>query len=172
MKKISLLILVLIAWVVFLPRTPETLESLETPQTQVVPAPIEKPIEKPIEPQPSETYFLLEETNRERVSRGLGALALKQSLIDSARLKCLDMQTRNYWAHSINDEPFWKDFTDEGSLGENLGRTNETPQKVFQAWMDSTTHKRNILNPGFTRIGFASCDGPQQHLIVQHFWGK
>lgn len=150
--------IVLIAW----GRTPET-----PTQTQVFSAP--KVIEEPLEVQPTETYVLLDLTNHERVSRGLGALALKQSLVDSAKLKCLDMKARNYWAHNLNDST-WRFFTDKGHLGENLARTNESPQKVVQAWMNSPGHRDNILGD-FTSVGFASCD-TGMHLIVQHLAGQ
>jgi uncharacterized protein YkwD/putative cell wall-binding protein len=38
-------------------------------------------------------------------------------------------------------------------LGENIARGYTTPEQVVQAWMDSSGHRANILNPNYTHIG-------------------
>ena len=39
------------------------------------------------------------------------------------------------------------------SAGENIAMGQRTPQAVVNAWMNSAGHRKNILNPSFTRIG-------------------
>ncbi len=38
--------------------------------------------------------------------------------------------------------------------GENIAMGYDTPQKVFNAWMNSKGHKANILNKNFKYVGF------------------
>jgi uncharacterized protein YkwD len=38
---------------------------------------------------------------------------------------------------------------------ENIARASVNPKKVVELWMNSPGHRRNILNPRYTRIGVA-----------------
>ena len=49
---------------------------------------------------------------------------------------------------------------DSGYAGENIGWGYETPQEVCQAWKDSETHRKNILDPEFTQIGIGVAADP------------
>ncbi|MGE3369935.1 MAG: CAP domain-containing protein [Rhizobiaceae bacterium] len=44
----------------------------------------------------------------------------------------------------------------EGAAAENLAHGAMPPAKVFQMWMDSDGHRRNMLDPRFSRFGLAS----------------
>lgn len=39
-------------------------------------------------------------------------------------------------------------------IGENIASGQRTPEKVFDAWMNSRGHRRNILNSNYTHCGF------------------
>lgn len=110
---------------------------------------------------------LLEGTNNERTQQGLGALT-EDAILDTAALtKCNDMETRNYWAHSINGEAFYQFDPPASKTGENLAKGFGSDQAVINGWMNSKEHRDNLLDPTFTRVGFAHCEGPQTHLVVQ-----
>lgn len=117
---------------------------------------------------------LHQKVNAERLARGLGALALNESLNKSANAKCLDMQVKNYWAHASPDgtEP-WHFFDTYGieylKAGENLAYAQETNEQIVSEWMASPTHRDNILYP-YEYVGYGICDFRNEKLIVQHFY--
>lgn len=59
-------------------------------------------------------------------------------------------------------------------LGENLAGGQSSPQQVVQAWMDSKTHRDNMLNKKFTEMGvvyYYQSNSKYKHYWVQHFRG-
>jgi hypothetical protein len=97
--------------------------------------------------------------NQERSSRGLGILTLSQKLDTAADLHAQDMAT-NYYAtnHTGSDSSTTATrITRSGyewtSIGENLAAGYTSASSVVQAWMNSTGHRANILNPNFTDLG-------------------
>lgn len=46
-------------------------------------------------------------------------------------------------------------------VGENIARGYSSPQAVFDAWMRSNGHRRNIKNTGYEDLGLAYADGPR-----------
>lgn len=117
-------------------------------------------------------------TNQKRAESGLPALALNQSLSAAAYTKGRDMIDRDYWAHVSPDgtQP-WKFFSDFGYkyryAGENLARDFSTANSAVDAWMNSPTHKENILNPKYKEIGIGVVEGDlagsDTTIIVQFF---
>lgn len=128
-----------------------------------------------VEQVPIEMGGLLELSNKERTQRGLGALALSEALNQSAADKCTHMQQHDYWAHTAPDgtEPWYfiKKYTNYTWAGENLAYGQQTAQETTEDWMNSETHKRNILDSHYTQVGFAVCDFRNTNLIVQHLKG-
>ena len=61
------------------------------------------------------------------------------------------------------------------ALGENIAMGQTTPDEVMRAWMNSTGHRENILDPKFTHIivGVAPCEheGYRGYCWVQLFLG-
>jgi len=55
--------------------------------------------------------------------------------------------------------------------GENIARGQPTPEDVHRSWMNSTGHRRNILDRDYGRIGvgYVACDGPRRHYWTQVF---
>src|SRR5690606_39542643 len=43
--------------------------------------------------------------------------------------------------------------------GENLAKNFYTAEAVTAAWMDSPDHRKNILEPDYTEVGFAVVSG-------------
>lgn len=121
---------------------------------------------------------IIELTNAERKSRGLPLLTENALLSEAARQKAADMFAFNYWAHvSPSGRTPWTFFTDVGYkyqyAGENLARDFRDPDSVVKAWMNSPSHKENIINDKYQEIGVAVVDGSLQGvettLVVQLF---
>jgi uncharacterized protein YkwD len=121
---------------------------------------------------------LISLTNQERSEAGLGTLAESAALNKSAQLKAKNMFDENYWAHyapSGKSPWYWYDQAGYSYTlaGENLARDFDTSAGVIQGWMNSPTHRANMLAPGYKEIGIAVMNGILQGhettLIVQHF---
>jgi len=107
---------------------------------------------------------LLADTNTERVKDSLPSLKINDELSKAAFLKAQDMFANNYWAHtSPTGVTPWKWLGDSGYnydvAGENLAKNYPTSQATVDAWMNSETHRANILNGKYQDIGFAVVDG-------------
>lgn len=117
-------------------------------------------------------------TNQKRAEAGLGALTLNSNLAGAAYTKGQDMINKDYWAHVAPDgtQP-WKFFNDFGYkykyAGENLARDFTNPASAVDAWMNSPTHRENILNPKYKEIGIGVVEGDlagsDTTIIVQFF---
>ena len=107
---------------------------------------------------------LLVDTNVERSKTSLPELKLNDQLSRAAFLKAQDMFANDYWAHtSPAGVTPWKWLGDSGYnynvAGENLAKNYPTSQATVNAWMNSETHRANILNGKYQEIGFAVVDG-------------
>ncbi len=107
---------------------------------------------------------LLASTNSERANNGQSALILNQQLINAAQAKAQDMIARNYWSHNTPDgqEP-WVFVQAAGyqyqKAGENLAYGFLTSSDTVVGWMNSPTHKANMLDGSFTDVGFGFANG-------------
>lgn len=96
--------------------------------------------------------------NEERTKNGLKPLTYDWELGRVARIKSQDMRDNKYFSHTspTYGSPFqmMKSFGIKyRSAGENIARGQRTPKAVVDAWMNSSGHRANILNPSFTHIG-------------------
>jgi hypothetical protein len=121
---------------------------------------------------------ILESINNERAKIGLKPLKLNSSLSQAARAKATHMFANDYWAHiSPQGTTPWEFIKSTGYrysvAGENLARDFDTTQPMIQAWMDSPTHKANIVHQRYEDTGLAvvngSLDGIETTLVVQMF---
>lgn len=117
-------------------------------------------------------------TNKERSALGLAPLTENKSLDAAALAKGQDMLSKGYWAHFAPDGTSpWSFFTNFGYkyqyAGENLARDFNNAGSAVEAWMNSATHKENILNPHYKEIGIGvvegSLSGVDTTIIVQFF---
>lgn len=117
-------------------------------------------------------------TNQERAKSGLAPLSLNGKLSAAASAKASDMFQKQYWAHvsPAGTEP-WAFITSAGYAyrlaGENLARDFNHSTDMVAAWMNSPTHRANIMNGRYTEIGLAVMNGQLQGvdttLVVQMF---
>lgn len=121
---------------------------------------------------------LLQQTNNERHNKGLNDLVLNDALSKAAAEKASHMFEKGYWAHISPDgvEPW--DFIlgvdyDYIYAGENLAKNFSTSKGVVEAWMNSPTHRDNLLSGNYDEVGFAVVngvlDGYETTLVVQMF---
>jgi len=121
---------------------------------------------------------VLEQTNAERAQAGLSALVVNEKLNQAALSKANHMFQHDYWAHVAPDGTTpWVFIKNAGYAysvaGENLARDFGDTSSMVKAWMNSTTHKANIVHQKYTQTGIAVVDGKLQGvettLVVQIF---
>ncbi len=118
---------------------------------------------------------LLNETNKLRAENGLSPLTLNDQLNIGANLKASDMISKNYWGHTSPEgtEP-WVLFNLVGykylHAGENLAYGFRTSQEVVSGWMNSKSHRDNLLGDykeiGFGFLNSADFQGGQNTIVV------
>ena len=113
--------------------------------------------------------------NEIRKQNGLNELTYDWQLSRVARIKSEDMRDNKYFSHTspTYGTPFQmiKNFgITYRSAGENIARGQTTPQKVVDAWMNSSGHRANILNSSFTHIGVGYASNG--HYWTQMFIGR
>lgn len=108
--------------------------------------------------------------NEERQKAGVPILKSKTTLNWTAAIKACDMDHKNYFAHNdLDGAPSWGLFTRSGyyyeKAGENLAQGFDSDTKMMEAFMNSPTHRDNILDPKFLDLGIGRCG----RFLVQHF---
>src|SRR3989344_3277074 len=121
---------------------------------------------------------VIELTNKERRIAGLPVLKENGKLDRAAVAKAADMIARDYWAHNAPDgTETWTFILNSGysylHAGENLARDFRDPDAAVPAWMNSASHKANLISPKYQEIGVAVVDGKlngvETTLVVQMF---
>jgi uncharacterized protein YkwD len=116
--------------------------------------------------------------NNIRVENGLNALAADGSLNAVAENRSQDLLNRNYFSH----------YTPEGTnvfdvmrsfgvsyryAGENLAQSAPasagTTDGFMNAWMNSPTHKANILRAQYTKIGVSMVEIDSRRIVTTVF---
>lgn len=125
---------------------------------------------------------LLDATNEERVKNHLGTLALNAQLSAAAQAKANDMATRDYWSHNTPEgkEP-WVFIQQNGykyqKAGENLAYGFDTSDNTVTGWMNSPSHRANVLDSDYLDVGFGFANafdyqGVGKETIVVAMYGK
>jgi uncharacterized protein YkwD len=109
--------------------------------------------------------------NRERRAEGLPRLRPNRLLAVAAGRHGRDMVDKAYFAHdSLDGRTFDARIKATGYLsgangwtvGENIAwgqGERSTPRSIVAGWMASPPHRRNILSPGYSRIGITIIQG-------------
>lgn len=117
-------------------------------------------------------------TNAKRAENGVGDLTFNSQLASAASAKAANMFSENYWAHnSPSGKTPWNFIATAGYrylyAGENLARDFSDAGSVVDAWMNSLSHRNNLLDPNFKEIGvfvtFGNLTGREGTLVVQMF---
>lgn len=122
---------------------------------------------------------LLDSHNKFRKEHSLNQLKLNTLLNLSAQNKANEMLRNNCWSHYCPDNRSpWEFFNDSGYeyafAGENLAEGYYTIDSVMNAWINSESHRENLLRDVYTEVGFGIVQGPFQNnennvIVVAHF---
>lgn len=108
---------------------------------------------------------VMQRINNERTQRFIPALITNNKLVSAAAIKSGDMLKRSYFAHVNPDGNYvWPTIEASGyapylTLGENLAIDFFSASSVVEAWMNSATHRANILNEKFQDQGLSAIYG-------------
>ena len=112
--------------------------------------------------------------NEERAKVGVAPLKFAKDLSASAYVRARELPIK--FSHTRPDGS--KCFTAMPQIGhvigENLAGGQSSPKQVVKAWMDSKTHRDNILSKNFREIGivyYYQSNSKFKHYWVQHFRG-
>lgn len=121
---------------------------------------------------------LLASSNTARTRSGVSELTLSTKLTNAAQAKADDMTTRDYWSHETPDgkEP-WSFVDAQGytyqAVGENLAYGFSENQEVINGWLNSQSHRDNLLSDSYTEVGFGVAtsenyqdDGPETVVVA------
>jgi len=121
---------------------------------------------------------VLEETNASREREQLPTLRRNSELDEAARLKAENMAEVGYFSHWSPDgiSP-WHWFEEVGysyaHAGENLAVHFTDSTAVVDAWLNSPSHRANILNEQYTEMGIGTAvgqfEGYDTVFVVQLF---
>lgn len=121
---------------------------------------------------------LVDLANETRLAYNEPLLTRNTLLDNAAQLKGEDMSTRGYFSHNSPDgiTPwYWLDKVGYVFMyaGENLAVNFFESKEVQSAWLNSPTHKDNLLNSNFKEIGIATVEGIYKNtptiFVVQMF---
>jgi len=121
---------------------------------------------------------VLMKTNEERQRVGIQPLSHNGLLTSAAVSKATNMFEKQYWAHvSPDGQQPWEFIKNAGysysAAGENLAKDFSDTDSMVSAWMNSPTHRENIVNARFSEIGIAVVNGSMQGvettIVVQMF---
>lgn len=100
---------------------------------------------------------IVHQTNHLRARKGCQALVVAPALVRSAQGHADDMSRKDYFSHTSKDGRRWDQRIVAAGYpkpgGENIAVGFSSASEVMAAWMDSSGHRRNILDCAFRRIG-------------------
>ncbi len=137
---------------------------------EMPPSPSSELSESPFEA--TESFELL---NKERVAAGRPPLAPSEGLSAVALGHAIDMYTNGFVSHASPTTGGIRDRVESFGIrltivGENLALASST-RAVHDGFVGSESHRRNMLERSYDRVGIGAVDGPYGLLVVQVFGG-
>ncbi|MCA9330644.1 CAP domain-containing protein [Candidatus Saccharibacteria bacterium] len=123
---------------------------------------------------------LLESSNTARSQADVAGLTLNAKLARAAQQKATDMAKRNYWSHDTPEGKTPWTFVDKQGysyqvVGENLAYGFSENQEIINGWLNSPSHRDNLLSRGFTDVGFGVAssedyqgNGPETVVVAMY----
>ncbi|MHB1276559.1 MAG: CAP domain-containing protein [Candidatus Humimicrobiaceae bacterium] len=134
-------------------------------------------IAEELELSPDET-LILHFINFNRTQNGVNTILPNEHLSSIARIRSADMLNRNYFSHYTPEGKNVFDILKENNVifkyaGENLAKASPTswgsPEAITIAWMNSPTHKDNILRSVYGGIGISVFDSDDIRVVTTIF---
>ena len=102
--------------------------------------------------------------NAYRAKAGLAPLSPESHLVRAATAQCAIMIAHGKIGHAFGpgtafSERMFRAGVAPGYHAENVARGQRRVAEVMQAWMNSSGHRRNMLDPQMTSFGIASKSG-------------
>lgn len=120
---------------------------------------------------------VLELVNKERTKNGLSELTWGETCAEAAQTRAKESVI--LYDHKRPDGSSWDSVCEPsagGVAGENLaaGNTAVSPETVVRTWMDSETHRANILSDKFTKmaVGFVFDPASQYKTYWSQFFSN
>lgn len=117
-------------------------------------------------------------TNADRAALGLAGVAENAKLDAAAQAAARDMAAKGYFAHvSPEGVTPWQWLDQAGYrysyAGQNLAMDFADSRAVEQAWMESPSHRANIVKREYTEVGFGTAqgtyEGRETTFVVEFF---
>ena len=105
---------------------------------------------------------LLQAMNRARAAHGLAPLRVDSKLVAVARAHTADMLRHDYFGHGSVAARMVSARVKGPTVGENLAwgvGPRAAAATIIAEWLSSPDHRRNLLRPGFRRVGIGSMVG-------------
>jgi len=107
--------------------------------------------------------------NAERAKEGLAPLTIDTKVQAAAQVRAKECE-QSFSHTRPNGSSFATALKEQNvsyrSAGENIAWGQRTPKQVMNAWMNSSGHRANIMNPNFTTIGV----GYYQNANGTNYW--
>lgn len=102
--------------------------------------------------------------NKERTKAGVKKLKVSKSMKKYTILRSQDMSKEKYFGHSSPIYGRWANLLYSSEYrfsyaGENLAAGFTKAEHFVEAWMASPSHRKNILNPKFTKTSVTIIEG-------------
>lgn len=114
----------------------------------------------------AEAYKMLELVNNYRAEHGVDPVEWDENLAYAGKTRAAEASI--CWAHSRPDGTAWKTVS-EYTHGENLAKGYDNAEAVFQAWLNSPSHRDNLLIPQFHTMYVAFFDTSNGWFWAQEF---
>lgn len=139
------------------PETEQPKEEIIIPPITPEPEPEPEPVPEPITGiyNDASAYQVLQFVNNVRAENNLSPLTWDSTLAENAKIRSKEASIS--FSHiRPNGQDFYTAITNLSyPVGENLGKGYQTPNAVFNGWMASESHKANILDPNYNKIGIS-----------------
>ncbi len=132
------------------------------------------------EPSPGLASQLVTELNQIREVHHLPLLLIDERLVAAARVKAATLAREQRFDHRLSDgRSPWELIRASGYryelVGENLAIGFSNSGDITRAWLNSPTHRANLLDAGFSDVGIATAeetiDG-RSTIIVAELFGR
>jgi uncharacterized protein YkwD len=116
---------------------------------------------------------LLKLHNKERKAAGVEPLSLNAQLTKAAQEYAEYLARSDEFSHTAKGTPRTR-VKDAGykptAVGENIASGQQSPTAVVKDWLESKTHKENILSEDYSEVGFGwATDAKGQIVWVADF---
>jgi hypothetical protein len=130
----------------------------------------------------SNTEFIqkvVELTNQFRAENGVGLLTLDEDLSEAAQVHSENMAYYDFFGHVGLDGALPRDRAENAGyetrmVGENIAAGFATPEGVVKGWINSESHRANMLDPRFNEIGVGYVYFPDDSGELQYrtYWAQ